>query len=109
MDDLNRKQWSSAWISVMKSLRTGVTLRRVEDYTEVKKRHEFEFSAYEMLLDDIRKKTYQLKKVPEVPDNLKKDTHDIILGMVDKVKHGRFLTDKLKFLLKSQKRINQNV
>lgn len=78
MDDLNRKQWSSVWLSVMKSLRTGVTLRRVEHHTRLPV--QFEYSPYEMMLDDIRKQTYQLKKVEEIPEELRKDTHDIILG-----------------------------
>ena len=77
-DDLNRKQWSQVWLSVMKSLRTGVTLRRVEHHTKFPV--QYEFSPYEMLLDDIRKQSYQLKKVPEIPEQLRKDTHDIILG-----------------------------
>lgn len=79
IDELSRNQWSQVWLSVMKSLRAGVTLRRVEHH-ELKVPVQFEYSPYEMLLDDIRKKSYSLKKVDKIPESLRKDTHDIILG-----------------------------
>ena len=78
--ELDKNQWSSAWLSVMRSLRSGVTLNRVEHHHKVPV--QFELSPYEMLLDDIRKKKYSLKEAPEFPEYLRKDTHDIILDFI---------------------------
>ena len=48
----------------MRSLRSGVTLSRVENHHKVPV--QFELSPYEMLLDDIRKKKYSLRETPQV-------------------------------------------
>ena len=64
----------------MRSLRSGVTLNRVENHHKVPV--QFELSPYEMLLDDIRKKKYSLRETPQIPESLRKDTHDIILDFI---------------------------
>ena len=100
INELDQQQWSSAWLSgiclefwkfgrietflkhakVMRSLRSGVTLNRVENHHKVPV--QFELSPYEMLLDDIRKKKYSLRETPQIPESLRKDTHDIILDFI---------------------------
>lgn len=80
ISELDQQQWSSAWLSVMRSLRSGVTLNRVENHSKMPV--QFELSPYEMLLDDIRKKKYSLRETPQVPEALRKDTHDIILDFI---------------------------
>jgi hypothetical protein len=78
--ELDKNQWSSAWLGVMRTLRSGVTLNRVEHHHKVP--FQFELSPYEMLMDDIRKKKYSLKEAPEFPEYLRKDSHDIILDFI---------------------------
>ena len=80
ISELDINQWSAAWLSVMHSLRSGVTLNRVEHHMQVPVH--FELSPYEMLLDDIRKKKYSLRETPQLPESLRKDTHDIILDFI---------------------------
>jgi len=80
ISELDQQQWSSAWLSVMRSLRSGVTLNRVENHSKMPL--QFELAPYEMLLNDIRKKKYSLRETPQVPEALRKDTHDIILDFI---------------------------
>ena len=80
ISELDINQWSAAWLSCMHSLRSGVTLNRVEHHKQVPVH--FELSPYEMLLDDIQKKKYSLRETPQLPESLRKDTHDIILDFI---------------------------
>merc|ERR1711892_496483 len=66
ISELDQQQWSSAWLSVMRSLRSGVTLNRVENHSKMPL--QFELAPYEMLLNDIRKKKYSLRETPQVPE-----------------------------------------
>lgn len=43
---------------------------------------EFELTPYEILMDDIRKRRYHLRKTPSPTPNLKKDAHAVILEFI---------------------------
>lgn len=74
------------WIQVVHELRSGVTLRRLdESATHKRHRHEFKKTPYELLMDDIKSQKYKLKKVPEKKAGQAKgkmDVHDIIMEYV---------------------------
>lgn len=81
IDALRRKQWSSAWGEVMLDLRHGVPLKHIQN-NEGPAPARFEFTPYEMLLSDIRKKTYKLKHVEAQENETAKTTHDVILDFI---------------------------
>lgn len=51
------------WVQVMRDLRHGVKLKKVEERTYDPLPFEFQLTPYEMLMDDIRSKRYKLRKV----------------------------------------------
>lgn len=74
------------WIRVVHELRSGVTLRRLDESVIRKRhRHEFKKTPYELLMDDIKSQKYKLKKVPEKKVGQAKgkmDVHDIIMEYI---------------------------
>ena len=62
----------------MSQLRQGIKLRKVE-YSRTPT--EFELTPYEMLMADIRKRSYKLNPT-EIPPKVKTDAKDIILEFI---------------------------
>ncbi|CAG5099634.1 Oidioi.mRNA.OKI2018_I69.XSR.g16611.t1.cds [Oikopleura dioica] len=82
LEAMGRKHWSSAWGEVMLDLRHGVPLKHIQE-NQAPAPARFEFTPYEMLLSDIRKKTYKLKHVEaQETENTAKTTHDVILDFI---------------------------
>ena len=81
---LNRTDWAKLWMQVIHELRNGVKLRKVSDNYIIGRRHiEFELTPFEILLDQIRAKRYNLKKPgPSLQAEAKKDARDIILEFI---------------------------
>ncbi|XP_052061609.1 protein spire homolog 1-like isoform X3 [Mytilus californianus] len=61
LDNLQRADWARLWVQMMRELRQGVRLKKVEHI------HlppvEFELTPFEILLEDIRTRRYTLNKV----------------------------------------------
>lgn len=57
------------WVQVMRDLRNGVKLKKVQDRQYNMLPIEFQLTPYEMLMDDIRSKRYTLRKVMVSPFN----------------------------------------
>ncbi|XP_078051246.1 spire type actin nucleation factor isoform X1 [Augochlora pura] len=77
------------WVQVIQELRKGVKLKKVEANLGAKstarghgKRAEFELTPYEVLMDDIRKRRYRLRKTPSPSPHLRKDAHAVILEFI---------------------------
>ena len=68
----------SIWNDVMGQLRLGIKLKKV-DYSKTPT--EFELTPYEMLMDDIRKRSYKLNPT-EITLKVKTDAKDIILDFI---------------------------
>ena len=51
------------WVQVMRDLRNGVKLKKVQERQYNPLPIEFQLTPYEMLMDDIRSKRYTLRKV----------------------------------------------
>ncbi|ROT83971.1 putative spire, partial [Penaeus vannamei] len=79
LQELQREDWARLWIQVMRQLREGVKLKKVEySYAPI----EYALTPYEMLMEDIR---YTLNKVMvngDIPPRVKKDAHTIILDFI---------------------------
>ncbi|XP_043521738.1 protein spire isoform X1 [Frieseomelitta varia] len=77
------------WVQVIQELRKGVKLKKVEANLSSKnptrgrgKGVEFELTPYEILMDDIRKRRYHLRKTPSPKPHLRKDAHAVILEFI---------------------------
>ncbi|GFR64195.1 protein spire homolog 1 [Elysia marginata] len=61
LEELQRADWACLWVQVMRSLRQGVRLKKVEHV------HlpplEYELTPFEMILEDIRSRRYTLTKI----------------------------------------------
>ncbi|CAK9797432.1 Protein spire [Anthophora plagiata] len=77
------------WVQVIQELRKGVKLKKVEANLGSKnttrgrgKGAEFELTPYEILMDDIRERRYNLRKTPSPTPHLRKDAHAVILEFI---------------------------
>ncbi|XP_068093236.1 protein spire homolog 1 isoform X2 [Hyperolius riggenbachi] len=85
LDELKNSDWARFWVQVMRDLRDGVKLKKVQERQYNMLPIEYELTPYEMLMDDIRSKRYTLKKVMvqgDIPPRLKKSAHEIILDFI---------------------------
>ncbi|KAG8442223.1 hypothetical protein GDO86_011139 [Hymenochirus boettgeri] len=85
LDDLKSADWARFWVQVMRDLRNGVKLKKVQERQYNLLPIEYELTPYEMLMDDIRSKRYTLRKVMvqgDIPPRLKKSAHEIILDFI---------------------------
>ncbi|XP_050399145.1 protein spire isoform X5 [Patella vulgata] len=83
LDDLESSDWTTLWVQIMRQLRQGVRLKKVEhvNFTPV----EFELTPFEILLEDIRSRRYALHKIMvngELPHKVKTDAHNVILDFI---------------------------
>ncbi|XP_006816914.1 protein spire homolog 1-like [Saccoglossus kowalevskii] len=81
--ELGIHDWARLWMQVIKQLRTGVQLKKSGERRRAP--IEYELTPYEMILDDIRSRKFILKQVMidgEIPPQVKKDAHDVILDFI---------------------------
>ena len=79
LQNLQEAQWAQLWLQVMRELRRGVTLKHVS--CQKLPPLSYELTPYEMLLNDIRYKRYNLSPVC-ITAEVKKDAHDVILEFI---------------------------
>ncbi|KAJ8273264.1 hypothetical protein GJAV_G00099560 [Gymnothorax javanicus] len=85
LNELQNADWARFWVQVMRDLRTGVKLKKVQERQYDPLPIEYQLTPYEMLMDDIRSQRYQLRKVMvngDIPPRLKKSAHEIILEFI---------------------------
>ncbi|KAL4617042.1 hypothetical protein GN956_G22163 [Arapaima gigas] len=85
LNELQNADWARFWVQVMRDLRTGVKLKKVQERQYNPLPIEYQLTPYEMLMDDIRSKRYTLRKVMvngDIPPRLKKSAHEIILEFI---------------------------
>ncbi|XP_037650824.1 protein spire homolog 1 isoform X2 [Sebastes umbrosus] len=85
LDELQNADWARFWVQVMRDLRDGVKLTKVQERQYNPLPIEYQLTPYEMLMDDIRSKRYKLRKVMlngDIPPRLKKSAHEIILDFI---------------------------
>uniref|UniRef100_A0A8C3XAT4 Spire type actin nucleation factor 1 n=1 Tax=Catagonus wagneri TaxID=51154 RepID=A0A8C3XAT4_9CETA len=85
LEDLKNADWARFWVQVMRDLRNGVKLKKVQERQYNPLPIEYQLTPYEMLMDDIRSKRYTLRKVMvngDIPPRLKKSAHEIILDFI---------------------------
>ncbi|TRY88604.1 hypothetical protein DNTS_029998, partial [Danionella cerebrum] len=85
LNELQNADWAWLWVQVMRDLRNGVKLKKVQERQYNPLPIEFQLTPYEMLMDDIRAKRYKLRKVMvngDIPPRLKKSAHEVILEFI---------------------------
>ncbi|XP_059424557.1 protein spire homolog 1-like isoform X2 [Carassius carassius] len=83
LNELQNADWPWFWVQVMRDLRNGVKLKKVQERQYNPLPIEFQLTPYEMLMDDIRSKRYKLRKVSgDIPPRLKKSAHEVILEFI---------------------------
>ncbi|XP_026139144.1 protein spire homolog 1 isoform X2 [Carassius auratus] len=83
LNELQNADWPWFWTQVMRDLRNGVKLKKVQERQYNPLPIEFQLTPYEMLMDDIRSKRYKLRKVSgDIPPRLKKSAHEVILEFI---------------------------
>uniref|UniRef100_A0A8C9QZL5 Spire-type actin nucleation factor 1a n=1 Tax=Scleropages formosus TaxID=113540 RepID=A0A8C9QZL5_SCLFO len=85
LNELQNADWARFWVQVMRDLRHGVKLKKVQERQYNPLPIEFQLTPYEMLMDDIRCKRYKLRKVMvngDIPPRLKKSAHEVILEFI---------------------------
>uniref|UniRef100_A0A8C1QMS5 Spire-type actin nucleation factor 1b n=1 Tax=Cyprinus carpio TaxID=7962 RepID=A0A8C1QMS5_CYPCA len=85
LNELQNSDWTWFWVQVMRDLRNGVKLKKVQEREYNPLPIEFQLTPYEMLMDDIRYKRYKLRKVMvngDIPPRLKKSAHEVILEFI---------------------------
>uniref|UniRef100_H2TGE1 Spire type actin nucleation factor 1 n=1 Tax=Takifugu rubripes TaxID=31033 RepID=H2TGE1_TAKRU len=85
LNELQNADWARCWVQVMRNLRDGVKLKKVQERQYNPLPIEFQLTPYEMLMDDIRSRRYKLRKVMvngDIPPRLKKSAHEVILEFI---------------------------
>ncbi|XP_076323370.1 protein spire homolog 1-like [Tachypleus tridentatus] len=85
LDMLKFQDWAMLWMQVIKQLRQGVKLKKVDFHSHPQHSIEYELTPFEMLLDDIRSRRYKLNKIMvngDIPPRLKKDARVLILEFI---------------------------
>lgn len=85
LDNLRRTDWARLWVQLMRELRHGVKLKKVQEQEFNPLPTEFQLTPFEMLMQDIRARNYKLRKVMvdgDIPPRVKKDAHELILDFI---------------------------
>ncbi|XP_076878710.1 protein spire homolog 2 isoform X2 [Brachyhypopomus gauderio] len=83
LDNLKNTDWARLWVQLMKELRQGVKLKKVELQHFDPLPSEFSLTPFEMLMQDIRSRKYSLRKVDgDIPTRVKQNAHELILDFI---------------------------
>ncbi|XP_045892442.1 protein spire homolog 2 isoform X1 [Micropterus dolomieu] len=85
LDALKHRDWARLWVQLMKELRQGVKLKKVQEQPFNPLPTEFSLTPFEMLMQDIRTRKFQLRKVMvggDIPTRVKRNAHELILDFI---------------------------
>uniref|UniRef100_UPI0037E79B49 protein spire homolog 2 n=1 Tax=Semicossyphus pulcher TaxID=241346 RepID=UPI0037E79B49 len=85
LDALKHRDWARLWVQLMKELRQGVKLKKVQEQPFNSLPTEFSLTPFEMLMQDIRARKFQLRKVMvdgDIPTRVKRNAHEMILDFI---------------------------
>ncbi|XP_004566168.5 protein spire homolog 2 [Maylandia zebra] len=85
LDTLKHRDWARLWVQLMKELRQGVKLKKVQEQPFNPLPTEFSLTPFEMLMQDIRARKFQLRKVMvdgDIPTRVKRNAHELILDFI---------------------------
>ncbi|XP_053905374.1 protein spire homolog 2 isoform X2 [Malaclemys terrapin pileata] len=85
LDNLRNTDWARLWVQLMRELRDGVKLKKVQEKQYNPLPTEYQLTPFEMLMQDIRARNYKLRKVMvdgDIPPRVKKNAHECILDFI---------------------------
>nr|XP_033797134.1 protein spire homolog 2 isoform X2 [Geotrypetes seraphini] len=83
LGNLRNTDWARLWVQLMRDLRQGVKLKKVQEKQFNPLPTEYQLTPFEMLMQDIRARNYKLRKVDgDIPPKVKKDAHQVILDFI---------------------------
>ncbi|XP_077166526.1 protein spire homolog 2 isoform X2 [Paroedura picta] len=85
LDNLKNTDWARLWVQLMRELRHGVKLKKVQEKQFNPLPTEYQLTPFEMLMQDIRARNYKLRKVMvdgDIPPRVKKNAHELILDFI---------------------------
>uniref|UniRef100_UPI00398F74B3 protein spire homolog 2 n=1 Tax=Pristiophorus japonicus TaxID=55135 RepID=UPI00398F74B3 len=85
LDNLNHTDWARLWVQLMRDLRHGVKLKKVQEKQYNPLPTEYHLTPFEMLMQDIKTRKYTLRKVMvdgDIPPCVKKNAHELILDFI---------------------------
>ncbi|XP_075326663.1 protein spire homolog 2 isoform X2 [Odontesthes bonariensis] len=85
LDALKHTDWARLWVQLMKDLRQGVKLKKVQEQPFNPLPTEFSLTPFEMLMQDIKARKFQLRKVMvdgDIPTRVKRNAHELILDFI---------------------------
>ncbi|KFV99093.1 Protein spire 2, partial [Eurypyga helias] len=85
LGSLRNTDWARLWVQLMRELRHGVKLKKVQEKQFNPLPTEYQLTPFEMLMQDIRARNYKLRKVMVngyIPPRVKKDAHELILDFI---------------------------
>ncbi|XP_064375915.1 protein spire homolog 2 [Dromaius novaehollandiae] len=85
LGNLRNADWARLWVQLMRELRHGVKLKKVQEKQFNPLPTEYQLTPFEMLMQDIRARNYKLRKVMvdgDIPPRVKKDAHELILDFI---------------------------
>ncbi|XP_026540665.1 protein spire homolog 2 isoform X3 [Notechis scutatus] len=85
LDNLKNTDWARLWVQLMRELRNGVKLKKVQQKQFDPLPTEYQLTPFEMLMQDIRARNYKLRKVMvdgDILPRVKKDAHELILDFI---------------------------
>ncbi|NXD18128.1 SPIR2 protein, partial [Nothocercus nigrocapillus] len=85
LGSLRNADWARLWVQLMRELRHGVKLKKVQEKQFNPLPTEYQLTPFEMLMQDIRARNYKLRKVMvdgDIPPRVKKDAHELILDFI---------------------------
>ncbi|KAG8508137.1 Protein spire-2, partial [Galemys pyrenaicus] len=85
LNHLGHTDWTRLWVQLMRELRHGVKLKKVQEQEFNPLPTEFQLTPFEMLMQDIRARNYRLRKVMvdgDIPPRVKRDAHELILDFI---------------------------
>ncbi|XP_013907503.1 PREDICTED: protein spire homolog 2 isoform X2 [Thamnophis sirtalis] len=85
LDSLKNTDWARLWVQLMRELRNGVKLKKVQQKEFDPLPTEYQLTPFEMLMQDIRARNYKLRKVMvdrDILPRVKKDAHELILDFI---------------------------
>ncbi|KAK1162051.1 hypothetical protein AOXY_G18331 [Acipenser oxyrinchus oxyrinchus] len=91
LDKLRHTDWTRLWVQLMRDLRNGVKLKKVQEQQFDPLPTEFELTPFEMLMQDIRAHNFKLRighgktllhPAVYITTRVKKDAHELILDFI---------------------------
>ncbi|XP_042294413.1 protein spire homolog 2 isoform X2 [Sceloporus undulatus] len=85
LDNLRNTDWARLWVQLMRELRNGIKLKKVQEKQFNPLPTEYQLTPFEMLMQDIRARNYKLRKVMvdgDIPPKVKKNAHELILDFI---------------------------